>query len=121
MSDVKKTASESTHHTRGIRESTQMGDVVDVVLNQVRESHEVLRVQDRISGKAKITITEIMRKWIVIFFCMIVIVSVSGAFVPFPVNVAVGIVGGMCGVVLADRYGTVHVTRKTVEIEPSDS
>ena len=115
------TVFESKHYEVGLDETVQLDEAVDAKPNYVRELSDKIQIGDAVGGDAKISIIETLREWIVIFFCMIVIVSVSGALVPFPVNIVVGIVGGMCGVVIADRYGTSHVTRKDVKIEPSDS
>ena len=117
MSDGKKMASESTDYSVRFDESMQVDDVAHAVSGHARESHEALRVQDRISKEAKITVAEIMRKWVMVFFCMIVVVSVSSTYAPFPVNIVIGIVGGMCGIVVTDHYRTIRITRETVKIE----
>ena len=92
-------------------ERTEISDSVNEELKQKREAHDTISIQDDISKEAKITIAKILRKWIGIFFCIIVVASVSSTYVPFPMNIAVGIVGGVCGLVLADRYRTVGISR----------
>ena len=90
----------------------EISDELSAKVGRRRNLSDSVSISDNLHVEVAQVLTQIKPKWVKIFFSIIVVVSVSSALVPHPIGIVIGIIGGSCGILLADHYRTNEIIHK---------